>query len=90
MDWKIFFTIFASIVVMELGDKSQVATMLYAADKQVSKLTVFLAAASALVLVSAIGVLAGDLLSQYINPKHLQYIAGVGFVLIGLYTLYRA
>ena len=51
---------------------------------------VFLAASVALILASAIGVLAGDLLSEYINEKTLHYIAGVGFITIGTITLYNA
>lgn len=90
MDWKIFFTIFASVFVAELGDKTQLATMLFATDKAVSKYTVFLAASGALIVASAIGVLAGTLLSGYINEKYLHYIAGVGFIAIGAFTLYNA
>ncbi|NNE62611.1 MAG: TMEM165/GDT1 family protein [Gammaproteobacteria bacterium] len=90
MDWKIFLTIFASVFIAELGDKTQLATMLFAADKQTSKLMVFFAASAALVVASAIGVLAGSILSEYINEKYLHYIAGSGFILIGLYTLYSA
>lgn len=90
MDWKIFATIFASVFIAELGDKTQLATMLFAADKQVSKMTVFFAASFALIVASAIGVLAGSLLSEYINEKYLHYIAGVGFIGIGVFTLYNA
>lgn len=90
MDWKIFLTIFAAVFIAELGDKTQLATMLFAADKEVSKLTVFLAASAALIVASAIGVLAGSLLSEYINEKYLHYVAGVGFIAIGTYTLYSA
>jgi putative Ca2+/H+ antiporter (TMEM165/GDT1 family) len=90
MDWKIFLTIFASVFIAELGDKTQLATMLFAADKEVSKTTVFLAASAALIVASAMGVLAGSLLSETINEKVLHYIAGVGFLLIGSYTIYTA
>ena len=90
MDLKVFTMIFAAIFIAELGDKTQLATMLFAADKEVSKVTVFLAASAALVVASAIGVLAGSLLSAYISEKALSYIAGVGFMLIGAYTLYQA
>ena len=81
MDWKIFLTVFVAVFIAELGDKTQLATMLFAADKEVSKYTVFFAASAALVVASAIGVLAGSLLSEYINVKYLQYIAGVGFIM---------
>ena len=64
--------------------------MLFAADKEVSKTMVFLAASAALIVASAIGVLAGSLLSEYISEKVLHYIAGVGFMAIGAFTLYTA
>jgi putative Ca2+/H+ antiporter (TMEM165/GDT1 family) len=90
MDWKIFLTIFGSVFIAELGDKTQLATMLFASDKAVSKYTVFFAASAALIVASAIGVLAGSLLSAYINDKYLHVIAGIGFIAIGTYTLYNA
>ncbi|MGA1741275.1 MAG: TMEM165/GDT1 family protein [Pseudohongiellaceae bacterium] len=90
MDWKIFLTVFATVFIAELGDKTQLATMLFASDKDVSKYMVFIAASAALIVASALGVLAGSLLSNYINEKYLHYIAGVGFILIGAFTLYRA
>jgi putative Ca2+/H+ antiporter (TMEM165/GDT1 family) len=90
MDWKIFLTIFAAVFIAELGDKTQLATMLFASDKEVGKYTVFVAASAALIVATALGVLAGSLLSEYINEKYLHYIAGIGFIIIGAYTLYSA
>lgn len=90
MDVKIFVTVFVTVFVAELGDKTQLATILYAADGHHSLLTIFLAAASALILTSALGVLAGALVAQYINPKILTWTAGLGFVAIGLWTIVRA
>jgi putative Ca2+/H+ antiporter (TMEM165/GDT1 family) len=90
MNWTVFLTILASVFVAELGDKTQLATMLCAADKEVSKYTVFFAASAALIVASAIGVVAGSLLAEYINEKYLHYIAGLGFIDIGIFTLYRA
>ncbi len=89
-DWRVFLTIFISVFIAELGDKTQLATMLFAADKEISRWTVFFAASAALIVASAVGVLAGSMLSAYINEKILAYIAGVGFILIGLYTIYHA
>jgi putative Ca2+/H+ antiporter (TMEM165/GDT1 family) len=89
MDWKIFLTIFASVFIAELGDKTQLATLLFAADKEVSKYTVFFAASAALIVASALGVLAGSLLAETMNPRYLQIVAGAGFILIGIWTLLR-
>ena len=90
MNWTVFLTIFVSVFIAELGDKTQLATMLFAADKEVSKYTVFFAASAALIVASAIGVLAGSLLAEYINAKYLHYVAGIGFIGIGIFTLYNA
>ena len=90
MNWTAFVTIFAAVFIAELGDKTQLATMLFAADKEVSKYTVFFAASAALIVASALGVLAGSLLAEYINEKYLHYVAGVGFIGIGVFTLYNA
>ena len=90
MELKVFFTVFAAVFIAELGDKTQLATMLFAADKEVSKWTVFLGASAALVVATAIGVIAGTLLSEFINEKYLNYLAEAGFILIGAFTLVRA
>lgn len=90
MDPKIFLTVFATVFVAELGDKTQIATMLFATDKDAGKLTIFLAASAALILATAIGVLAGSFFSTSINEKVLHYMAGVGFIAIGAYTIYTA
>ncbi|MCX2977670.1 TMEM165/GDT1 family protein [Candidatus Marimicrobium litorale] len=90
MDWRVFLTIFGSVFIAELGDKTQLATMLFASDKEVSKYTVFLAASAALVVAAAFGVLAGSLVSEYISERYLHYVAGVGFIGIGIFTLYHA
>ncbi len=90
MEYKVLFTVFAVVFIAELGDKTQLATMLFAADREVSKLTVFIGASLALMVASGIGVLAGGLVSQYISEKHLHYIAGIGFIAIGIWTLVKA
>ena len=90
MDLKIFFTIFSSVFIAELGDKTQLATVLFATDKEVSKYTVFAGSALALVASSAIGVIAGSLLSDYLNEKMLSYVSGALFIGIGCFTLWKA
>ena len=90
MDLRTFLTVFATVFVAELGDKTQLATMLFAADKQVSKWVVFAGAAAALVTTSAIGTLAGAAISRFASERALSIVAGVGFLAIGAWTLWRA
>jgi putative Ca2+/H+ antiporter (TMEM165/GDT1 family) len=87
MDPRLFATVFSTIFVAELGDKTQLATLLYASDAAHPKLTVFAASACALVLTSALGVLAGSLISEFVNPKAVRWVAGLGFVAVGLWIL---
>jgi putative Ca2+/H+ antiporter (TMEM165/GDT1 family) len=89
MDLKLFATVFATVFVAELGDKTQLATLLYAAEASHPKLTVFAAAASALVVSSALGVLGGTAVSQVASPRVLRWVAGLGFVAVGLWVLLR-
>jgi putative Ca2+/H+ antiporter (TMEM165/GDT1 family) len=90
MDMKILLTVFTAVFVAELGDKTQLATLLFAADKQVSKLTVFVGASLALILASGLGVLAGGWIAQHISERYLHYLAGMGFIGIGAWTLFKA
>lgn len=90
MDLRLFLLVFGTVFLAELGDKTQLATLLFAADKEVSKLTVFVGASLALVATSAIGVAVGGMLAQWVSPRHLSWVAGIGFILIGAWTLWRA
>ncbi|MCH7651998.1 MAG: TMEM165/GDT1 family protein [Nitrospinae bacterium] len=81
--WVVFITIFLA----ELGDKTQLATLLFATDDKLSKVGVFLTASLALVAVCLIGVIVGSQFPHYISPKILKIVAGVGFIAVGIWTL---
>jgi putative Ca2+/H+ antiporter (TMEM165/GDT1 family) len=78
------------VFLAELGDKTQIATLLFASRNTVSLWTIFGAASAALVLTTAIGVAAGATVSHFINPRYLSYAAGAGFIVVGAWTIYRA
>jgi len=80
--------IFATVFLAELGDKTQLATVLFAADKDQSRWLIFIAAASALVLSTAIAVALGTLAEKYLTAIPLKLIAGIGFVIIGGWTIW--
>jgi len=89
MDFKVMASVFITIFLAELGDKTQLATVLYASDREINKFLVFIAASLALVATSAIGVFAGHVLSQYINPEYIEKIAALGFVAIGIWMFFK-
>jgi putative Ca2+/H+ antiporter (TMEM165/GDT1 family) len=50
---------------------------------------VFIGASLALTLATAIAVIGGSFISQYVDPKYLSYAAGLGFILIGIWTVWQ-
>jgi putative Ca2+/H+ antiporter (TMEM165/GDT1 family) len=90
METKLLATVFGTIFLAELGDKTQLATLLFAAREGSSLATVFVAASLALVAATAIGVAAGAVISAYLDPRYLSYIAGTAFVLVGIWTIWQA
>ena len=80
-------SVFAAVFVAELGDKTQLATLLFASDRELSPFMVFIAASSALVVSTALAVLVGNLAGRYLEALPLKLIAGVGFLVIGAWTI---
>jgi putative Ca2+/H+ antiporter (TMEM165/GDT1 family) len=81
--------VFATVFLAELGDKTQLATLLFAAKGAQPPWLIFLAAAAALVGSTALAVLLGTVAQGWLVSLPLKLIAGVGFVLIGLVTLWQ-
>ena len=79
--------VFMSVFIAELGDKTQLATLLYATDKSIRPLYVFAAASSALIVSTLLAVLAGSTVTRLIDPSTLQLIAGVAFIAVGIWTI---
>ena len=90
MDWKVFLSIFGTVFLAELGDKTQLATVLFATRESLHPLVVFVAASLALIATSAVGVAAGSFVADQIDTRILSYIAGAGFIIIGVWTIWNA
>ena len=84
---KAFLSVFAAIFLAEIGDKTQLATMLFAAEAKSSRWVIFAGSALALVLAAAIGVLVGAQLERFVSPRTLKIVAGAGFIAIGVWTI---
>ena len=89
MDLRLIATTFATVFLAELGDKTQLATLAFASSNK-SRLSVFVGSAGALVLASALAVLAGEGLSRLIPPRYITRAAGVGFLVIGGWVLWSS
>jgi putative Ca2+/H+ antiporter (TMEM165/GDT1 family) len=87
MDWKVFLATFGAVFFAELADKTQVVGIGMAA-KSGKPLSVWLGSISAYIIVTAVSVLLGALLSRFIKPDLIKYVAGVSFVLIGVLMLW--
>jgi putative Ca2+/H+ antiporter (TMEM165/GDT1 family) len=90
MDWKALLTVFATVFMAELGDKTQLATVLFAADARHNPWLIFMASSAALVCAAGLGVLAGGWLSRHIDTRMLSLVAGIGFIAIGAWTVIAA
>ena len=86
MDWRVLFTTFGIIFLAELGDKTQIAAMTMAAQKK-RPWEVLIGASLALAAVSAIGVLIGTALGQYLPIDWIKRAAGAAFIVIGFLVL---
>ena len=86
MDWRVLLTTFGVIFLAEMGDKTQIAAMTMAAERK-RPWEVFIAASLALVAVSAIGVVVGNTLGQYLPLAWIKRVAGAAFIVIGVLIL---
>tara|TARA_B100001250_G_C19411682_1_gene619371 strand:- start:162 stop:515 length:354 start_codon:yes stop_codon:yes gene_type:complete len=77
-------TTFTAVFVAELGDKTQVATLLLTAETG-KPFIVFIAAALALILSSLIGVLLGQFLSKIIDPSIYRWASSFIMISISIY-----
>ena len=78
---------FITIFLAEFGDKTQLATMLFASERKMSPLAVFAASGGALLLSAAIATFLGVVASRYLTGIPVRLIAGIGFILIGALTV---
>ena len=86
---KAYVAVFLSVFLAELGDKTQLATLLFATDAALSRWGVLAAAGGALVLSTALAVVAGSVLGSWVDGRHLRVGAALGFIAIGIWMLAR-
>jgi putative Ca2+/H+ antiporter (TMEM165/GDT1 family) len=86
--FKAYAAVFLTVFLAELGDKTQLATVLFAAEGNRSAWGIFIAASMALVASTAVAVVAGAAAEQHLKMVPLKLIAGLGFIAIGAWTIW--
>jgi putative Ca2+/H+ antiporter (TMEM165/GDT1 family) len=85
--WKVFTSTFVTIFLAELGDKTQMSTLLMSAEFH-NPWVIFAGAGTALVLTTLIGVWVGQWLSSRLSPRTLDVAAGVMLALISAWLVW--
>ena len=85
---SIFITTFSTIFIAELGDKTQIATLMLSAESG-KPIIVFLGSSLALISSSIVGVLIGKWVSKKISPSKFTLITGALMILISIFLAYE-
>jgi putative Ca2+/H+ antiporter (TMEM165/GDT1 family) len=88
MQWRVLLTTFGLVFLAELGDKTQLMTISLVGRTK-APWPVFAGACLALCAVTAIGVLAGELLTRYVPSGYVQKGAAILFIGIGIVMLLK-
>ena len=86
MDYKIMLTTFGLVFLAEVGDKTQLATLMLSANNE-SKISVFAGSAGALILCSLLAVAMGAAVSRWVPDQYIKIAAGIAFIAVGIWTL---
>jgi len=84
---SVFITTFTTIFIAELGDKTQIATLMLSAESG-KPIIVFLGSSLALISSSVVGVLIGKWLSQQISPSKFALFTGVLMIIVSIFLAY--
>ena len=85
--WRVFSSTFLTIFLAEMGDKTQLATLLMSAESH-APWVIFAGAAAALITTSLLGVLIGCWLARRLSPKTLETSAGALLLFISVMLLW--
>lgn len=80
--------IFSTVFIAELGDKTQIAVLGFAASGK--PLYTFIAASLALITITAIGATIGAVAGKILPQRTVQISAGIIFIIIGALYIFKA
>ena len=84
--FSILITTFSTIFLAELGDKTQLATLILSAQSG-KPLIIFIGAAAALILTSLLGVIIGRWISSNLPRQRFTLVSGIIMLSLGIYLV---
>jgi len=86
MDWKIIISSFVTIFLAELGDKTQIASILMT-SKTNKPVLVFIGTMLAFAVVTVIGVAVGSVITKFLPINFIKVGAAIAFIIVGILIL---
>ena len=87
---KGYLMVFLITFLAEMGDKTQISTLLFSSNKEINRWGILAAASCALTLATFLAVVIGSELDRFVSARTIKLISGIGFVGIGIWTLLTA
>ncbi|MGE5396855.1 MAG: TMEM165/GDT1 family protein [Chitinophagales bacterium] len=84
LDGKLFLSVMGVVFISEMGDKTQLTTMLLAGSKPMYVLWIALGSAIALICTSFLEVMIGSkIVAKYLNPRSIKFLSALAFLALG-------
>jgi len=87
---KAYLTVFFITFLAEMGDKTQISTLLFSTNNEINRWGILTAASCALTLATFLAVVIGSELDRFVSAETIKLISGIGFIGIGIWTLLTA
>ena len=87
---KGYLMVFFITFLAEMGDKTQISTLLFSSNKEINRLGILAAASCALTMATFLAVVIGFELDRFVSARTIKLVSGIGFIGIGIWTLLTA
>ena len=87
---KAYLMVFFITFIAEMGDKTQISTLLFSSNKEINRWGILAAASCALTMATFLAVIVGSELDRFVSARTIKVVSGIGFIGIGIWTLLTA
>lgn len=88
LDWSLLWKVFTVVFISEMGDKTQITTLLLAGAKPLYVFYVALGSATALIATSFIEITIGSsIIARFVTPQIIKLTSAVVFIVLGVLLL---